>query len=193
MKHQHPFEWLPIKTQKQVLVVLCILTLVVMAGLRFLDGPLKTEAAPAGILSFEFSGNLAVAKSMLASWGPKGAVFAGLSLGLDFLFLFLYAGVMGLGCVLAARSLPARLKTFSLLGTPIAWGQLGAALLDSVENVSLIQLLLGAESEILPVLAFWCAMAKFSLVAVGLVYILASGVLLIFLKPPAGPSPVNLS
>ena len=61
-----------------------------------------------------------------------------LSLGLDFLFLFSYAGAIGLGCVMAARGLSQRMKTFSLLGAPLAWGQLYAALLDAAENISLM-------------------------------------------------------
>lgn len=193
MKNRHPFEWLSLKAQKQVFVVLLMITLAVMGALRFLDGPLKTEAAPAGIVSFELAGSPAAAKNILASWEPKGTVYAGLSLGLDFLFLFSYAGVIGLGCILVARGLFQRMKTFSLLGAPLAWGQLCAALLDAAENVSLIQILLGAEGEIWPALAFWCAIPKFLLVAIGLIYIVASGVVLMIVKPPAGSLSANLS
>jgi len=183
MKNPHPFKWLSTKAQKQVFVVLLIITLAVMGALRFFDGYLKTEAAPNGIVSFEFAGNLAAAKNILASWGPKRAVYAGLSLGLDFLFLFSYAGAIGLGCILAARGLSQRMKTFSLLGAPLAWGQLCAALLDVFENVGLIQVLLGAESEFWPSLAFWCAIPKFLIVAAGLLYLVVSVFLLMIRKP----------
>lgn len=183
MKHLHPFEWLSIKTQKRVFVVLLMVTLVVMGGLRVLDGPLKTEAAPRGIVSFEFAGNLTSAGYILASWEPRGAVYAGLSLGLDFLFLFSYAGAIGLGCVLAARGLSQRMRTFSLLGAPLAWGQLWAALLDVFENIGLIHVLLGTESEIWPTLAFWCAIPKFFIVAAGLLYLVMSVFLLVIRKP----------
>ncbi len=183
MKNPHPFEYLSDTAQKRLFAVLLMLTLAVMGGLQVFDVPLKTEAAPRGILSFEFAGNLTVARQIITSWGPKGAVYAGLSLGLDFLFLFSYAGAIGLGCVLAARSLSQHMEPFSLLGAPLAWGQLCAALLDAAENVGLIQVLMGAESEIWPQLAFWCAIPKFLIVAAGLLYLVLSVFLLVFRKP----------
>ena len=175
---KHPFEWLSIKTQTRAFIVLLILTLVVMWVLQVLDGHLKTEAAPAGIVSFEFAENVTNAKHILASWEPQGTIYAGMSLGLDFLFLFSYAGAIGLGCVLAARGLSQRSITIFLLGAPLAWGQLCAALLDAVENISLIQVLLGVESSFWPALALWCAIPKFIIVAMGLLYIAVSVVLL---------------
>lgn len=184
MKNRNPFEWLSLGAQKRVFVVLLLLTLVVMGALRFFDDYLKTEAAPVGIVSFEFAGSLTSARHIIASWGPKGSVYAGLSLGLDFLFLFSYAGAIGLGCVLAARGLSQHMQTFSALGTPLAWGQLCAALLDVFENVGLVHVLLGAESEFWPSLAFWCAIPKFLIVAGGLLYLVVSAVLLMVRKPP---------
>ena len=119
---KHPFEWLSIKAQNRAFVVLLMITLIVMGGLQVLDGHLKTEIAPAGIVSFEFAGNVTNAKQILVSWGPRGATYAGMSLGLDFLFLFSYAGAIGLGCVLAARGLSQRSITIFLLGAPLPGG-----------------------------------------------------------------------
>ncbi len=183
MKNLHPFEWLSVTAQKRVFVVLLMITLVVMGGLQVFDDALKTEAAPRGIVSFEFAESLTSARQIIASWGPKGAVYAGLSLGLDFLFLFSYAGTIGLGCVLAARGLSRQMKSFSLLGAPLAWGQLGAALLDVFENMGLIHVLLGNESEIWPTLAFWCAIPKFLIVAAGLLYLVVSVLIMMIRKP----------
>lgn len=87
----HPYEWLTSKNQKRMFVALLILTLLVMGGLKFLDSHLITEAAPAGIVSFEFAGDIDTAKRILTSWGSQGKVYAGLSLGFDFLFLFSYS------------------------------------------------------------------------------------------------------
>lgn len=52
--------------------------------------PLKTPSSPAGIVSFEFAGSLAVPREMLAAWGETGQVYAALNLGLDYLFLISY-------------------------------------------------------------------------------------------------------
>ncbi len=107
---------------------------------------------------------------MVESWGPAGQVYAGLNLGLDYLFLVAYASAISLGCVLAARGLAQRIKVLSGLGVILAWAQFAAALLDAVENYALIRVLLGAEQALWPVLARWCAMPKFIIVGLGLVY-----------------------
>jgi hypothetical protein len=57
------------------------------------------------------------------------------------------------------------------LGTLLAWAQFGAALLDALENYALIQVLLGSQQALWPVVARWCAIPKFLIVAAGLVYV----------------------
>jgi hypothetical protein len=72
MKLRHPYEWLSTSNQNRAFVIMLILTLAVMAALQVLGGPLKTDAAPAGIISFEFAGTLTLAQKMIASWGRWG-------------------------------------------------------------------------------------------------------------------------
>lgn len=97
MKLPHPFLWLTESGQSRVFVVAAILALLTMASLQVLDAPLKTAAAPAGIISYEFARDLEGARRILDSWGPEARVYAGLSLGLDYLFMLSYAGALGLG------------------------------------------------------------------------------------------------
>ncbi|MEW5986984.1 MAG: hypothetical protein AB1791_10160 [Chloroflexota bacterium] len=163
-----PFGWLAAGYQKPVFVVLVGLTLAAMGGLQVLGRPLKTGAADQGIVSFELAGDPAAAQAILDSWGPAGQVYAGLSLGLDYLFMVAYAGSIGLGCVLVAGRLGAKAATPGIL---LAWGQIAAALLDSLENYALIQLLLGNSGQLWPLLARWCAIPKFGLVVAGLLYV----------------------
>ena len=179
MSLRHPFEWLSHSGQKRVFIPLVVFTLVVMASLQALDGPLKTETAPAGIVSFEFAGELSEAQGMVESWGQKGQVYAGLNLGLDYLFLVVYASAIGLGCVLMSRRLSGRVEFMGILGIVLAWGQLAAALLDGLENYALIQVLLGSEQRLWPVVARWCAVPKFLTVAAGLLYILIGTVVVV--------------
>ena len=182
MKIRHPFEWLSATGQKRAFIPLFVLTLVVMAGLQMLDGPLKTKVAPSGIVSFEFAGELSVAQSIVESWGQKGQVYAGLNLGLDYFFLVAYASAIGLGCVLVAHSLSERVEVLWLVGVALAWGQYGAALLDCIENYALIQVLLGSGRELWPAVALWCAVLKFLLVAAGLVYIIIGAIVVMVAK-----------
>jgi hypothetical protein len=177
MKLRHPFKWLSASGQRQAFVAFTVLTIVVMASLQLLGGPLKTEVAPMGIVSFEFAGELSKAQSMVESWGQTGLIYAGLNLGLDYLFLVAYASAIGLGCVLLSERWLKRVKSVGLLGVWLSWAQWIAAMLDGVENYALIQVLLGAEAELWPALAKWCAMPKFLLVGAGLVYIILGAVM----------------
>jgi len=175
MPFRHPFEWLTVAGQKRAFVVTTILALLVMATLQVLGGPLRTAAAPASIISYELAGTLARAQDMVASWGERERVFAGLGLGVDYLFMVAYASAIGLGCVLVARGLFERGRGLARFGVLLAWGQWLAALLDALENYGLIRVLLGAQAEFWPVLARWCAIPKFLLVGLGLLYVIVGG------------------
>lgn len=172
MTLRHPYEWLSVSNQNRAFVILLVITLVVMAALQVLGGPLKTDAAPAGIISFELAGTLALTQKMVASWGQMGQVYAGLNLGLDYLFIVAYPAAIGLGCVLVARSLAQRIAFLVPIGIALAWAQWFAALLDCVENYALIHVLLGSQQEVLPVIAAWCAVPKFAIVGIGIMYVL---------------------
>jgi urease beta subunit len=58
-----------------------------MVGLQVTGAPLRTDVSPHGIISFEFAGELDLAQRMVESWGSTGRIYAGLNLGLDYLFL----------------------------------------------------------------------------------------------------------
>ncbi|MEJ2750140.1 MAG: hypothetical protein P8183_19875 [Anaerolineae bacterium] len=171
-----PFDWITAEKQKPVFIFLVVLTIVVMGCLQIIGGPLVTDAAPQGIVSYEFAGDMPTAHAILDSWGARGQVFAGLSLGLDFLFLFAYAGSIGLGCVLAARVLAPQGRPIYKIGIWLAWGVLLAAFLDYLENYALIRILLGSESSLWPTMARWCASAKFTLVGLGLLFVIIGGI-----------------
>ena len=185
MKRKHPFLWLPVPFQGLTFIILALLTLLVMASLQVLGRPLITEAAPAGIVSFEFSGSLEVAQQVVDSWGAAGKVYAGLNLGLDYLFLVFYGLAISLGCVIVAQEFSNRSIFTSIVGVILAWGQLAASALDAVENYALIQILLGSNRAIWSSVAFWCARPKFIIVALGLVYIIACGLISAILSKKA--------
>ena len=176
MTPRHPFEWISLSAQKRAFWVLFVVTIIVMATLQVLDTHLKNEVAASGIVSFEFAGDLSLAQKMVESWGRKGRIAAGVSLGLDYLFLLTYAGSIGMGCVLVARSVSMRSKQLFSVGVFLAWALLVAALLDAVENYALIRILLGSNLTIWPKVAKWCAIPKFAIVVAGLVYLLIGAV-----------------
>ena len=182
MRLRHPFEWLTPSGQIRAFIIFFILSLLTMVSLQVTGAHLITKVSPSGILSFEFAGELSAAQNMVNSWGQTGRLYAGLNLGLDYLFLLVYACAIGLGCVLVARNCSPRTTFLANLGILIAWAQLSAALLDCVENYALIQVLFGSELAVWPVVAKWCAFPKFSMVGAGLIYVIIGTIALVVLK-----------
>jgi hypothetical protein len=178
MPNRHPFRWINESSQKWVFWFLFAFTILIIVGMQYSGGPLTTSAAPSGIVSFEFARTLSNAQAVVASWGTEGQVYAGINLGLDYLFMVSYGLAIGLGCVLVARGLAGRVKSLASVGVLLAWGALLAALLDALENYGLMRLLLGSTDEIWPTLAYWCAGPKFILVALGLLYLIPGGVII---------------
>lgn len=175
MRLPSPFQWISDSALKQALVVSVLVTLALMVTLNALGTPLRTEAAPAGIVSFEFAGSLTEARRMIDSWGITGRTYAGLNLGLDYLFLAAYPFSIGLACDMVSRRLRTRGGGFSNLGIGLAWGLGAAGLLDALENYSLIRVLLGTQIESWPRVARISATGKFALVGLGLLYVLVAG------------------
>jgi hypothetical protein len=167
---RHPFEGLTESGQARALAVMALLAIVVMFNLQVVGTPLQTDAAPSGIVSFELAGDLPTAQAILAAWDQTAQIHAALSLGADYLFMLAYAAAIGLACVRVGQSLAPHGPALATLGAVLAWLQWGAAALDALENYALIRLLLGSTRQIWPLMAKWCAIPKFALVAAGLLY-----------------------
>lgn len=180
MKIRHPFEWIEEYHFLKVFIAGCILTVVVAVGLQLLGSSLITETAPLGIISFEFAGDMDSAQAILASWRHELRVYAGLNLGVDYLFMIAYGVTIGLGCVLVAQKWQDKQSKFVMMGVLLAWGSIGAAVFDAFENLALIQILLGSLNEVLPVVAKLCAGTKFFLVGAGLLYLLGGTLIPLF-------------
>jgi len=152
---------------------LLALTIVLTVVLQAVDTPLKTPAAPQGIVSYEFAGTTAAAQGILDSWDAGAKVHAGFSLGLDYLYMPAYALTIGLACAWAARVLGGRKHWLGSLGRVLAFGLGLAALLDAVENFALTTMLFSAAADPWPAVSRWCATGKFALIIAGLLYSVA--------------------
>lgn len=135
--------------------------------------PLRTSAAPQGIVSLEFAGTLENAQLIIQSWNDQTQLVAAFSLGIDFLYPVLYALAVALGCLMASPYLPPPISGW---GSWLARGALLAGGLDYIENISLWQLLLGTGDAFWAPLAWGCAAIKFSLVFLGILYTSAGGI-----------------
>jgi len=153
-----------------------------MVILSLVGAPLTTAAAPAGIISFEFAGNVSQAEKILASWDADASQRAAFVQGLDFLFIPLYSGAIAFGCLMASSVLRTMGRAMASLGETLAWLVFLAGLLDIIENVALIVMLFNVPANPWPQVAFWCAAPKFAFVAVGILYTLLGGLVYIFTR-----------
>jgi preprotein translocase subunit SecG len=170
MTNSHPLGWIPENKQRRVFIVLFIFTIALMLVMTTIGEALINETAPSGIISFELAGDLESAQQMIDSWNNQSQIRAGLSLGLDYLFLVAYAAAISLGCALVARNLSFNGGSLGRVGYILAWLLPLAALLDTIENYALIRLLFGSEQGYWPSIARWTAIPKFVIIILGLVF-----------------------
>jgi hypothetical protein len=174
MKMPSPFSWWSPGAQKLAFALLTPLAILCAFIMTQIGQPLVE--AGANIVEFELAGTLSSAQAILQMWRGEGQLYAALSLGLDYLFLLLYGSAISLGCVLVTRFLQDRVRWLATIGSWLAWGMIAAALLDAIENAALIRLLLGGQESWLAPVARWCALPKFGLVFLGLIYVLLVGI-----------------
>lgn len=181
----------PLKTLFKLLLVLVVPT---MLALGLIDLQLRVPGNAHGILSFEFcgwadggAGGLAIGQAgncaaTMAAWGAPGRQWAMLSLGLDYLFMLEYAGLVALGLWMAAERLSVRaalqadgvapgsgaLLARVVLLRRFAAAAVVAALFDAAENLCLIGVVHSGHGGLL---AWWAALfasIKFALIGAAL-------------------------
>lgn len=149
------------------------LTILTLLGMQITGAPLKTDVAQGGIVTFELAGTLSGSQTIIESWQGSKLAWAGINMGLDFLFLVLYSITIALGCLILAYKMPQNLQALTILGKWMAMGIMVAAGLDVIENLALILLLTGSENALLPQLARGVALPKFGLVFLALLYLVS--------------------
>ncbi len=168
---QHPLSFIPTALRKPLFYSFFALTILIFGVFRLLDQPLRTDAAPSGIVSFELAGQIEPAQDMINSWDANARLFAAFGLGLDYLFMPAYAIALSLGLLLAINN---RKNRYGAFAAWMGWGVLAAALFDAVENYALWRELIGPVVDPFPQIAAFCAAVKFILLIVGLVTALSA-------------------
>lgn len=171
---RHPLEFVPQEARKRLFFTFLVLTLSLFAVFRVLDAPLQTDYAPNGIVSFELAGSPQNAAHIVLTWSEHALLNAAFGLGIDYLFMLVYAFALAFGTLLAAGRHGGWLRS---LGAVAGYGAFAAALFDAVENYALFQVLLGAFDSSYPMIAAVCAVVKFGLLAFGLLVAIGGGVI----------------
>lgn len=179
MSVAHPFNFISTQARKGVFAVFLVLALLCLGLFAFvLDPPLRTAAAPWGLVSLELAWRTTTVSAILGSWDHADKVYAAFSLGFDFLFILCYALVLGTGTQIASERLGRR---FAGMGRTLGWGVILAALLDVAENVLLFVIMTKGNFPPYSLFASLSATLKFLLLLIIICYVLLG-----LLAPRAG-------
>jgi len=163
------------KHRRPLLLALISLVAVFIYIMQSLNAPLINELAPGGIVSFELAGELSAAKQVIGSWDIAATSYAGLNLGIDYLFLVIYSATIALACFMLASGLKPQSR-WQKMGYILVSAQWVAAVADMVENYALIQLLLGSYEAYWSSLALYTAIIKFILILLGIFYLVGTAI-----------------
>lgn len=144
------------------------LALATLAALVPIDMHLRNGLAPLGIVSFEVCAYSGVCRAIVDAWGPVGRIWAGLSLGLDYLFMLLYSAVIFLALRLAGDPLPDKARRVTQW---LAWTAWGAGAADAIENYALAQMLVAPDTLSQAWTAALAATVKFAVLGVALTWL----------------------
>jgi hypothetical protein len=141
----------------------------VLAALSFVEGALKTRTG-FGTLDLQGVSSGWGIRVIMDRWtSPPDSVLAGFSLGLDFLFIPLYAAALFFGAIAALDRFapdPGRLRRIMSL---LALAPIAGAICDVLENCLQLAMLTGGPTDGLARLALEATAAKYVGVAIGVV------------------------
>jgi hypothetical protein len=166
-----PFSKLSSKQERKLTVFLIVFTGIFIGIMRYFDGFLTNELAPAGIVSFELTFDVETAKAILSSWNEVAKTAAGMSLGFDFIFPFLYGTLIALLVYKLNQNLWKGTR-FYTVGNTISWSLGVAIVCDLIENIGMIQMLLRDVSLFWVEVSTYFALIKFLIILIGIAYIL---------------------
>jgi len=124
--------------------------------------------SPANIVQFELAKTVESAQHIITEWGTEGVSKARVSIYLDFIFIFLYAWAIGLGCkVSSAFSANEKLMVAGTFFSRVIWF---ASSCDLIENFAML-FTLTEMNELTVLMAFYFAVIKFIVVLLALLLI----------------------
>lgn len=162
------------------LIILWIILGIIFFSMRYFDSFLTNEVALHGIVSFEFAHDIDETNRVLDSWDMQAHSAAGLSLGLDFLYIMVYVVLFSAHVFNLNRRLYVR-TGYRTIGKAALYAPVIAGLADIVENIALIQQMLEIPSDFLSNVAYISAFTKFTLIGFTAVYFVF-GLLMILSK-----------
>ena len=123
----------PVARRRPLLRSVTVLAVLLFVTMTVLGLPLRTDAAPLGIVSLQFAASPEAAERMLVSWSAVPRVRLLWAHGLDLLLPVTYAVAIGLAAMHAAQVTRAAGRSAAVASGAAA----AAAMSDQVENVAM--------------------------------------------------------
>lgn len=153
------------------IVIAALATVVMIVVMRWMGIGLESKVSPLGIVSFELTNTFNEAKEIIQAVGQRPLQW---NIAVDFLFLIAYSFFFFLCCkALMDNYRSSGLKTIGLIFLELS---VLVGVLDLIENIAMLITLGGYGSDISVGVSHWAAIAKFSLVALVIVYIIVASV-----------------
>lgn len=157
-----------------------------LAALGWVSAKQITPAAPLGIFSWELTFTPLTVQQMIESWSEQTRLLAAFGLGLDYFFMLSYAVLLSVLARWLGELLQAKKLGLAKFSRAMFWAAWLAAGLDGVENLGLLDGLVNAPRSPWQETAAACATAKFTLLGLVLLYLLAGWISLRTAHPKRG-------
>ena len=170
-------------SKKQLLkstIILVFSTILLACFMLYLDSFLINKIC-SGIVDFQLAKDLSVSKEIINSWNETSKIACGISLGIDFLFLISYCSLIAI-LIHQLNEKLWRKNSLYYLGAFFIFITFFAGVLDAIENLALIELLLGSLQQKWTSISYYCAIPKFIIIGLGILYIFFNSTFLLLLK-----------
>ena len=157
-----------------VIFISGVAAVILMISMGTINETLVSAGPGYDIIDFEVAFTQEKAGEILATWGPPLKREALTSLYIDFAYLVSYAAFLSSLAVLVTRRLRGASEATGVRIIIMTWA---AAFLDVLENLFLISVIKTSAASKTPVLlAGCCAVIKFLLVGIVIVFVVAGGI-----------------
>ena len=179
----HPLNNVPQNKRLPAFLWLLAATVGITVVFRLI-GPFKPN-----IVDFELAGSVAKSTAIIGAWDTLARLQTCFNLGFDYLYMPVYSTTIALACVMGAGVVSR--TGWKNLGVLLAWGLWLAAIFDAVENYALITMMYSSPADPYPQVAALCAVCKFSLILLGLLYAAIALVIHLIKLSRAKPVPLH--
>lgn len=157
------------------IIIAGIATIIMIVVMRSLSANLITDYSPNGIVSFELAKTVRDAKAIMIAVGIKPLQ---INVAVDFAFIIAYCTFLYFCCRALLNNY--NKPTYKTIGFIFLELSVLVGVLDLVENIAMLITLGGYTTNVSVNVSRWGAIAKFSIAALVIAYIIIASILIYF-------------